>query len=33
LIKGFKNAYFSIESKNTASHNVGAWDRVMTSYN
>jgi len=33
LIKGPKNAYFSIESKTTARHNIGAWDRMMTSYN
>jgi len=33
LIKGSKNAYFSLESKNTASHNIGAWDQMMTSYN
>jgi len=33
LINGFKNAYFSLESKNTASHNIGAWDRMITSYN
>jgi len=25
--------YFSLESKNTASQNIGAWDRMMTSYN
>jgi len=25
--------YFSPESKNTASHNIGMWDRMMTSYN
>jgi len=25
--------YFSLESKNTANHNIGAWDRMMTSYN
>ena len=31
-IKGFKNVYFSLESKNTASHKIGAWDRMMTSY-
>jgi len=33
LIKGSKNAYFSLESNNAASHNIGAWDRMMTSYN
>jgi len=33
LIKGSKNVYFSQESKNTASHNIGAWDRMMTSCN
>jgi len=33
LIKGSKNAHFSLESKYTASHNIGAWDRMMTSYN
>jgi len=33
LIKGSKNAYFSLESKHTASYNIGAWDRMMTSYN
>jgi len=33
LIKGSKDAYFSLESKNTASQNIGAWDRMMTSYN
>jgi len=32
-MKGYKNAYFSLESKNTASHNIGARDRMMTSYN
>jgi len=33
LIKGFENAYFSLVSQNTASHNIDAWDRMMTSYN
>jgi len=33
LIKGSKDAYFSLESKNTASQNIGAWDQMMTSYN
>jgi len=33
LIKGSKNAYFSLESKNTVSHNIGVWDQMMTSYN
>ena len=33
LIKGSKNAYFSLESKNIAIHNIGAWDRMITSYN
>jgi len=33
FMKGYKNAYFSLESKNTASHNIGARDRMMTSYN
>jgi len=33
LIKGSKNAYFSLESKNTASQNIGAWDRMMTLHN
>jgi len=33
LIKSSKNAYFSLESKNTVSHNIGAWNRMMTSYN
>ena len=33
LIKGSKNAYSCIESKNTASQNIGAWDWTMTSYN
>jgi len=30
---GSKNAYYGLESKNTASQNIGAWDRMMTSYN
>jgi len=25
--------YFRLESKNTASQNIGVWDRMMTSYN
>jgi len=25
--------YSPLESKNTASQNIGAWDRMMTSYN
>jgi len=25
--------YSALESKNTASQNIGAWDRMMTSYN
>jgi len=33
LIKGSKDAYFNLESKNTASQNIGAWDRMMTSSN
>jgi len=33
LIKASKDAYFSLETKNTASQNIGAWDRMMTSYN
>jgi len=33
LIKGSENVYFSLESKNTASQNLGAWDRMITSYN
>jgi len=33
LIKGSKDAYFSLESKNTANQNIGAWDRMMTSHN
>jgi len=32
-IKGCKNVYYGRESKNTASQNIGAWDRMMTSYN
>jgi len=31
LIKFSKDSYFSLESKNTASQNIGAWDRMMTS--
>jgi len=33
LIKGSKDSYYSLESKNTASQNIGAWDRTMTSSN
>jgi len=33
LIKGSKDAYFSLESKHTASQNIGVWDRMMMSYN
>jgi len=33
LIKGSKDTYFSLESKNTTSQNIGAWNRMMTSYN
>jgi len=25
--------YFSLESINTASQNIGAWDQMMTSFN
>jgi len=32
-IRGSKNPYSALESKNTASQNIGAWDRMMTSYN
>jgi len=32
-INGSKTAYSGQESKNTVSHNIGAWDRMMTSYN
>jgi len=32
-IKGSKNAYSALESKNTANQNIGAWDRMMMSYN
>ena len=32
-IKGSKNAYYGLESKNTASQNIGVLDRMMTSYN
>jgi len=32
LIKDSKNAYFRLDSKHTASHNIGAWDQMMTSY-
>jgi len=28
---GSENTYFSLEFRNTASHNIGAWDRMMTS--
>jgi len=33
LIKGSKNVYLNLECKNTASHNIGTWDQMMTSYN
>jgi len=33
LIKGSKDSYFSLESKSTASQNIGEWDRMMTSSN
>jgi len=33
MITGSKNVYFSLESSNTASHNIGAWDQMMLSYN
>jgi len=33
MIKGSKNAYFSLESKNAASRSIGARDRMVTSYN
>jgi len=32
-IKGSKNAYSALESNNTASQNIGAWDWMMTSCN
>jgi len=32
-IKGSKNAYYGLESKNTANQNIGAWDLMMASYN
>jgi len=32
-IKGSKNMYSRLESKNTGSKNIGAWDRMMMSYN
>jgi len=32
-IKGSNNAYSGLESTNTASQNIGSWDRMMTSYN
>jgi len=32
-MKGSKNAYSRLESTNTASQNIGVWDRMMTSYN
>jgi len=32
-MKGSKNACSRLESKNTASQNIGAWDRMTTSYN
>jgi len=31
--KGSMNVYSALASKNTASQNIGAWDRMMTSYN
>jgi len=31
-IKDSKNAYYGLESKNTVSQNICAWDRMMTSY-
>jgi len=33
LIKGSEGAYFSLESKNTESQNIGMWDWMMTSHN
>jgi len=30
---GYKNVYSALESKNTASQNIDAWDRMMRSYN
>jgi len=30
---GSKDSYFSLESKNIASQNIGAWDWMMTSSN
>jgi len=33
LIKGSKNAYSSLESTNTASHNIGVRDQMITFYN
>jgi len=33
LVKGSKDAYFSLESNNTASQNIGTWDQMMTSHN
>jgi len=32
-IKGSKNVYYALESTNTASQNIGAWDWMMSSYN
>jgi len=32
-IKGSKNAYSDLVSKNTASQNIGMWDWMMTSSN
>jgi len=32
-IKASKNAHSGLESKNTASQNIDAWYRMMTSYN
>jgi len=31
-IKGSENAYSGLESKHTASQNIGAWARMMTLY-
>jgi len=30
---GLKDAYFSLESTNTASQDISGWDRMMTSHN
>jgi len=32
-MKGSKNMYSGLETKNTASQNIGAWDGLMTSWN